>query len=88
MIALTLLKVTLSLDELKVKHPDKTEYINSMKESRDDLRRIQQSWTALTTEYNTLDKEVHQLRTKNLQLEAKLEEVKRINQNMIDKLNL
>ena len=88
MIELTLLKVKSSLDELEVTHPDRKDYIESMKESREDLRRIKQSWTALTTEYKSLDKQNHELRTENLQMKAMLEEVRKINQNMIDKLNL
>lgn len=88
MIELTLLKVKSSLDELEVTHPDRKDYIESMRESREDLKRIKQSWKALTTQYKALDKQNHELRTENLQMKAMLEEVRKINQNMIDKLNL
>ena len=42
----------------------------------------------MTEEFKLMSSKLHRIHTENLQLKAKLDEVKKINDKMIDKLNL
>lgn len=85
---LTSLKIKNSRKELEVKHPDKKTFIKSMKESEEDINEALAGWIVITEEFKSMTSKLQKIHTENLQLKAKLDEVKKINDKMIDKLNL
>tara|TARA_R110000751_G_scaffold76140_1_gene153185 strand:+ start:4503 stop:4805 length:303 start_codon:yes stop_codon:yes gene_type:complete len=87
-IDLTKLKIKHSREEIEVKHPKRTDYITSMKESEEDLLEIKMAWSIVTDEMKNMGRRLHSLETQNIEMIGKIAELKKINEVMSENLNL
>lgn len=77
----TKLKVKASLDEIDIKHPERTDLINSMRDTMDDLWNVQAvfNWLREQREVNQLEK--YKIESENLDLK---DEIKRLKKELQD----
>ena len=69
----TYTKVTLSLDEIKEKHPERTDIINSMTETKDELQEVSLVFRRLEQEYRAAIQNAFRLEFVNMDLKRKIE---------------
>jgi hypothetical protein len=69
----TYTKVTLSLDEIKEKHPERRDIIDSMSMTKDELQEIATNWRALELEYRAAIQNAFRLEIINMELKRKIE---------------
>jgi len=69
----TYTKVTLSLDEIKEKHPERTDTINSMTETKDELQEVSLVFRRLEQEYRAAIQNAFRLEFVNMDLKRKIE---------------
>ena len=84
----TKLKVKASLDEIDIKHPERTDLINSMRDTLNDLWQIQAvfNWLREKRETNDLDK--YKIESQNKDLKAEVAKLKKELQDIKNNLTL
>jgi len=71
----TYTKVTLSLDEIKEKHPERTDIINSMTETKDELQEVSLVFRTLEKEYRAAIQSSFRLELINMDLKRKIKDL-------------
>ena len=69
----TYTKVTLSLDEIKEKHPERTDIIESMNQTKDELQEVSLVFRTLEKEYRAAIQSSFRLELINMDLKRKIE---------------
>lgn len=69
----TFTKVTLSLDEIKDKHPNRKDLIDSMTETKNELQEISLVFRTLEKEYRAALQNAYRLELVNLDLKRKID---------------
>ena len=87
-IYLLLIKITASREEIELKHPGRTDLINSMKQSEEDLRKVVVFLRMAHDEQLILSKEYYALRLENLQLQEKNRLLEKTNLNLLNNVTL
>jgi len=71
----TYTKVTLSLDEIKEKHPERIDIINSMTETKDELQEVSIVFRTLEKEYRAAIQSSFRLELINMDLKRKIKDL-------------
>ena len=71
----TYTKVTLSLDEIKEKHPERIDIINSMTETKDELQEVSLVFRTLEKEYRAAIQSSFRLELINMDLKRKIKDL-------------
>jgi hypothetical protein len=66
-------KISLSLDEIKQNHPNRTDLIDSMSQSLKDVKEIHRVFLQLENEYRIANKSLFRLELINLDLKHEIE---------------
>ena len=70
-------KISLSLDEIKANHPNRTDLIESMSKSLNDVKEIHKVFNELEMEYRIANKSLFRLEFINLDLKHQVEALKK-----------
>jgi len=71
----TYTKVTLSLDEIKEKHPERTDIIESMNQTKDELQEVSLVFRTLEKEYRAAIQSSFRLELINMDLKRKIKDL-------------
>lgn len=71
----TFTKVTLSLDEIKEKHPERKDLINSMSKTKEELQEVHIIFRTLEKEYRSAMQNVFRMELINMDLKTKIKEL-------------
>ena len=82
------LKVKESLKSIQDNHPNRTDLIKSMSETEQDLLNSINCWKAVQEEHTILSKRLIALEQQNIVLLNEIKEIKNINRNIINDLEL
>ncbi len=69
----TYTKITLSLDEIKEKHPERKDIIDSMSETKHEIQEISIVYASLEKEYRAAMQNAFRLELINMELKRKIE---------------
>lgn len=69
----TYTKVTLSLDEIKEKHPERKDIIDSMEQTKNELQEVSLVFRRLEQEYRAAMQNAYRLELINIDLKRKIE---------------
>lgn len=75
----TYLKIQSSLEEIKFKHPERNDLINSMEETLEHLHECKLYWNQLEQEYRALRQNAYRLELVNLDLKTENNRLEAIN---------
>lgn len=87
-IAHQIIKIRASLDDIKKRHPERSDLIASMTESLNDLVEIRQAWDIVTGELSIQSKRLNTIEIEHLKLLADFKELKTVKDRMFNDLNL
>lgn len=83
LISFTYAKIQSSLDEIKTKHPNRTDLINSMEETLENLQEVKLSWNQFEQEFRAMRQNGYRtdlinldLREENNRLKAELNAIR------------
>ena len=82
------LKVKVSREEIEKTHPHKTDVIESMKETEKDLLNSINCWKAVQEEMSILARDCVAMKRENIKLQQEVKELKGVNNNLIQDINL
>jgi uncharacterized protein (DUF3084 family) len=71
----TFTKVTLSLDEIREKHPERKDLINSMSKTKEELQEVHIIFRTLEKEYRSAMQNVFRMELINMDLKTKIKEL-------------
>jgi len=71
----TYTKVTLSLDEIKEKHPERTDIIESMNQTKDELQEVSLVFRTLEKEYRAAIQSSFRLELINMDLKRRIKDL-------------
>jgi DNA topoisomerase IA len=79
LLGFTYAKIQSSLDEIKTKHPTRTDLINSMEETLEHIQEVKLSWNQFEQEFRAMRQNAYRLELVNLDLNTENKRLEAIN---------